>query len=135
VWVTDGTSAVTRLALATGAVLGRTEAAGVPNWTASDAAHFWTSSTTTGQVVVLDATTKKVVGTAAVGGKPVDGDALNDVAWFPDRQTTEVIGVDATGAVVARHGTGLADPFVLSAYQGRLWVGDFGGTDLVGLTP
>jgi hypothetical protein len=86
-------------------------------------------------VVVVAAATGKAVGTAAVGGRPVDGDVLDGVAWFPDRQTTEVVGVDAAGTVVGRHGTGLADPFVLSAFGGRLWVGDFGGTDLLSLAP
>jgi YVTN family beta-propeller protein len=108
---------------------------GIPSWTASSSSHVWTASTSTGQVAVIDATSRKVVKTVAVGGKPVDGDVVDGVAWFPDRDTTEVVGVDATGALVGRHGTGLADPFVLSAYAGRLWVGDFGGTDLLGLTP
>lgn len=105
-----------------------------PTWTAWDDTHVWLSDTPGGKVVVLDVRSGAVLGTADVGGRPADGDVLDGVAWFPDRSSGEVVGVDATGKVVGRHQTGLTDPFVLDSHDGKLWVGEFGGTRVAVLT-
>ena len=54
---------------------------------------------------------------------------------MPNRDTHEVTGVDATGHIIGRYATGLADPFVVCAWNGRLYVADFGGTDVLSFRP
>jgi hypothetical protein len=81
-------------------VTGRLPVGVVATWTAWDDQHLWLSATPLGKVVVLDLRSGKVWGTADVGGRPADGDVLDGVGWFPDRDSGDVVGVDATGTVV-----------------------------------
>lgn len=127
-WVADGSTDVVKVDPRTSRVVGRVSVGLTSTWTAFDEGHVWVSDTSGGKVAVLDSATGRLLGTATTGGRPADGDAVNDVAWFPDRDNGSVVGVDITGAVAGRHAVGLNDPFVVDSVGTTLWVGDFAGT-------
>jgi YVTN family beta-propeller protein len=127
-WVADGSTDLVAVDPRTSRVVSRVPVGVHTTWTAYDEAHVWVSDTPEGKVAVVDTATRKVVGVATTGGRPADGDAVDGVAWFPDRDHGSVVGVDASGTVVGRHAIGLTDPFVLDAVGTTLWVGDFAGT-------
>ncbi len=68
-----------------------------------------------------------------VGEKPADGSVVAGVAWVPD-QDGDLYAI-RDGALTGPWPTGLANPFVLAGYRGRIWVVDFLGTDVVSFDP
>ena len=70
-----------------------------------------------------------------VGAQPNDGDVLGGAAWFPDAHGS-LYRVSADGRTVAGPWRlPAANPFTLAAYAGRLWIANFGGTDVLVVNP
>jgi YVTN family beta-propeller protein len=108
---------------------------GKPAWTAYHGGTVWVGDQAAGTVLTISATTGKITGRARVGAQPNDGDVLGGAAWFPDTDGS-LYRVSADGRTVAGPWKlPAANPFTLAAYDGRLWIANFGGTDVLVVNP
>jgi YVTN family beta-propeller protein len=108
---------------------------GKPAWTAYHGGTVWVGDQAAGTVLTISAATGKITGRARVGAQPNDGDVLGGAAWFPDAHGS-LYRVSADGRTVAGPWKlPAANPFTLAAYDGRLWVANFGGTNVLVVNP
>jgi len=108
---------------------------GKPAWTAYHGGTVWVGDQAAGTVLTISAGTGKITGRARVGARPNDGDVLGGAAWFPDAHGS-LYRVSADGRTVAGPWKlPAANPFTLAAYDGRLWIANFGGTDVLVVNP
>ncbi len=125
VWVGLGDRGIAGIDVATGRVTHRVKAAAA-GWTAYDGDTVWVN--VGAQTWRLDGRTGKVTGRFDVGETPADGSVVGG----------DVIVPDQGGALYRIHGdqvtgpfhSGLANPFVLVGYRGRIWSVDFLGHDV-----
>ena len=135
VWVANSSSGtISRIDGQTLAVR-QVRCGGSPAWTAYDAGTVWVGDTAAGQVLRLDATTGRVVARVKVGPTPNDGDVFGGSVWFPDNNGGLYRIDEKTLAVSGPFSLHAQNPFVVSGYDGRLWVADFGGTDTIEVDP
>lgn len=135
VWVAHQNGDLLAIDPGTGKVTVRTSIGTAANWTAAHGDDLWVGGRTTNVVVRVDARTGRVVARYDIGALPLDGDVVDGVAWFPDRTgSIHQLPLDpaSSGRVLD---SGVGWPFVIAGYGGRIWVPDFGGTDLVRLDP
>jgi len=141
VWVTNkGDGTVSRIDPATLRV--RTvSVGGQPTWvafTGPAGASWWAADGATNDVVEFSGTSGRVIRKMSTTSLPNDGDVLDGVVWVPDFGGRLWAWSAATGRPVGRGSWKLPDvanPFVLAAGFGRLWVVDYKGTDLLELNP
>jgi YVTN family beta-propeller protein len=141
VWVTNkGDGTVSRIDPATLRV--RNVSVGEqPTWvayTGPGGATWWAADGGVNEVVELDGHTGKVRRKLPTTSPPNDGDVLGGVVWVPALGGHVYGWSTATGKPIGRGSWDLpnvANPFVLAAGFGRLWVVDFKGTDLLELDP
>ncbi len=117
------------------AVTVRTSIGEQANWTAARGSDLWVGGRQTNQVVRVDARTGKVVARYDVGALPLDGDVVDGVAWFPDKEgKIHELPEDpeAPGRVLD---SGVGWPFVIAGFDGLIWAADYTGTDLVRIDP
>ena len=135
VWVANyGDGTVSRIDLSSQRV--RTlKLGGSPAWTAYAGSTVWVGDQSAGQLVRIDARTGTVVARVKVGGTPNDGDVLGKYVWFPDKSGS-LYRISRTGNQVSGpYPLQAANPFTLAAYDGRLWIANFGGTDVLEVNP
>ncbi|MDQ1686572.1 MAG: hypothetical protein QOC82_3309, partial [Frankiaceae bacterium] len=99
---------------------------------------WWAADGGVDQVVQLDGRTGRVLRRLSTTALPNDGDVVGGVVWVPGFGGRVYGWSAATGRPVGRGSWPLpsvANPFVLAAGFGRLWVVDFKGTDLLELDP
>lgn len=108
---------------------------GSPAWTAYAGSSVWVGDQAAGQVVRINARTGAVVARIKVGRTPNDGDVLGKYVWFPDKSGA-LYRISRTGNQVSGpYPLHAANPFTLAAYDGRLWIANFGGTDVLIVDP
>jgi DNA-binding beta-propeller fold protein YncE len=88
-----------------------------------------------GQSVQIDAKTRKVLRHSMIGPTPNDPDVLDGGVWFPDKNGSLYRVGQRDGAVTGPWKLGGANPFIAAAWDGRLWIADFGGTDVLVVDP
>lgn len=133
IWVTNkGDGTISRIDPAT--LKRRTTALGSgPSWTAWGDGRLWVSET--GQIDQVDVATGHSVRQVTLSGQPNDGDIVGRDVWVSDASGT-LHELDAvSGKPLGAWPLGLADPFVLAGYAGKLWVVDFKGTNLEEIDP
>lgn len=108
---------------------------GSPSWTAADSDTVWIGDQGTGQIVRLDARSGRIVRRIDVGPTPNDGDVLDGGVWFPDKGGSLYRLDLRTDAVSGPFPLGAGNPFVVSGYDHRLWIADYGGTDTIVVDP
>ncbi len=131
VWVGAGEAGIVGIDTRTSRVTHRIHTPGAAGWTAYDARHVWVN--VADSVWELDAGTGRVVARRAAGAQPEDGSVLDGVAWVPDKDSR--LRRYGPGASPKPFASGVANPFVLAAYRGMVWVVDFAGTDVVRIDP
>ena len=70
-----------------------------------------------------------------VGPTPNDGDVFDGAVWFPDKAGSLYRLDQRTDAVTGPFALTAGNPFVVSGYDDRLWIADFGGTDTIVVDP
>ena len=110
---------------------------GRPAWTGYDGSQLWVGTVVNGagEAVQIDATTRKVVRHSAIGPTPNDPDVLGGGVWYPDKNSSLYRVDETNGKVTGPWPLGLTNPFVAAAFDGRLWIADFGGTDVIVVDP
>jgi YVTN family beta-propeller protein len=105
---------------------------GQPAWTGYDGDQVWVGTVIggVGQSVQIDAKTRKVLRHSTIGPSPNDPDILGGGVWYPDKNGSLYRVGEQDGAVTGPWKLGATNPFVASAFDGRLWIADFGGTDV-----
>lgn len=138
VWVANqGDGTVSRID-ATGRRVRSLQVGGRVAWTAYDGSRLWVGTVADdgkGESVQIDAPTAKVLRRSVIGPTPNDPDVLAGGVWWPDKDGSLYrVGVD-DGVVSGPWKLGAANPFVAAAFDGRLWIADFGGSDVVVVDP
>jgi streptogramin lyase len=110
---------------------------GQPAWTGYDGDTLWVGTVLdgVGQSVQVDARTRKVLRHSVIGPTPNDPDVLGGGVWFPDKNGSLYRVGEQDGAVTGPWKLGGANPFVAAAWDGRLWIAEFGGTDVLVVDP
>jgi DNA-binding beta-propeller fold protein YncE len=137
VWVTNqGDSSVSRID-PTGRRVVELKTGGRTAWTGYDGDQLWVGQTVNGagESVQIDARTRKVVRHSAIGPTPNDPDVLAGGVWWPDKDGSLYRVDERSGAVTGPWPLGASNPFVAAAYDGRLWIADFGGSDVIVVDP
>jgi len=135
IWVADsGSGSVSRIDQSTLKVT-TIDFGGQPYWTAYQADTVWIGDQASGEIARIDARTGRITNRAKVGSAPNDGDASGGFVWFPDKDGSLYRLNVATNAVAGPFAIDAANPFVVSSYEGRLWIADFGGTDTIVVDP
>ena len=136
VWVGLGDQGIAAIDTRTGTVSDTIATDGSAGWTAYDDDHVWVNVGST--VVQVDPASATITRTVPVGDRPLDGTVADGrvwvgdggadgaLYWFPvDGEETQAMSVPST----------VQKPFVAAELDGRLWVVDFIGTDVVQLDP
>ena len=118
----------------TGAVATRWTVPGDPTWLALDGKTLWASLTAQHLLVALDTVTGVVTVTTAAGAEPLDPGASQGRVYVPDHSAETLTWADTSG----NHGT-IPLPrkgfWVAEVAEGDVWVLDFGGSDVLRMTP
>jgi YVTN family beta-propeller protein len=104
-----------------------------PSWTAWDADSLWIASL--GGMRRIDLASGRSAQRVALPGQPNDGDIVDGTVWVADQDGRLDALSAGTGKRLGRWPTGLTNPFVIAAYDGLLWVVDFGGTRVLAIDP
>lgn len=138
VWVTNqGDGTVSRID-ATGRHVRSLKVGGRVSWTAFHGDRLWVGSVSesgAGQSVQIDASAGKVVRRSPIGPTPNDPDVLAGGVWWPDKNGSLYRVGEQDGLVTGPWPLGAANPFVAAAFDGRLWIAAFGGSDVVVVDP
>ncbi len=135
VWVADnGDGTVTRIDTRTLRVR-KVKIGGSPAWTAYAGSTIWVGDQADGQVVRINARTGTAVARIKVGPTPNDGDVLGKYVWFPDKSGALYRISRTSNQASGPYPLHAANPFTLAAYDGRLWIANFGGTDVLIVNP
>ena len=110
---------------------------GRPAWTGYDGNRLWVGTVVDGkgQSVQIDALTRKVMRRSQIGPTPNDPDVLGGGVWYPDKDGSLYRVDQISGQVTGPWPLGAANPFVAAAFDGRLWLADFGGSDVTVVDP
>jgi len=108
---------------------------GSPAWTAYAGSTVWVGDQTAGTIVRINARTATIVARIKVGRTPNDGDVLGSSVWFPDKGGGLYRISRTSNRVSGPYPLHAADPFTLAAYDGRLWIANYGGTDVLVVSP
>jgi len=137
VWVTNQGDGTVSSIDPTGRQVRNITIGGRPAWPGYDGDHLGVGTTVegVGQSVEIDAKTRKVLRRSPIGPTPNDPDLLAGGVWWPDKDGSIYrVGV-SDGAVTGPWPLGASNPFVAAAFDGRLWVADFGGSDVIVVDP
>jgi YVTN family beta-propeller protein len=138
VWVTNQSDGTVSRIDPTGRHVRTVTVGGRVAWTAADGHWLWIGSLTNGgpgQSVQIDAAIGKVVRRSPIGPTPNDPDVLDGGVWWPDKNGSLYRVGEQDGAVTGPWPLGAANPFVAAAFDHRLWIAAFGGSDVVVVDP
>lgn len=135
VWIGSQTGFVSRIDVATNAVTNMKTP--VPaTWATFDRDSVWFSYTAGSGIVKIDAKSGKIAAIIPTADRPTDGDVLNGAVWIAHWGDGSLAKIDPnTNATLARVPTNVANPFVIAAHAGSLWITAFAGTDVVRIDP
>jgi YVTN family beta-propeller protein len=132
VWVGAGAQGIVSIDTKTSKVVDEIGTSDLAGWTAYDGDHVWINVGPS--VVDVDATTGKAGPPIALGAKPEDGTVVGGDVWVGDRSGVLYRFPESGGPAVEVPST-VGDPFVAAELDGKLWVVDFSGTDVVQIDP
>lgn len=137
VWVANQGDGTISSIDATGKHVQALKVGGQPAWTGYDGDRLWVGSVVNGagQSVEIDAKARKVLRRSTIGPTPNDPDVLGGGVWYPDKNGSLYRVGQADGVVSGPWKLGAKNPFVAAELDGKLWIADFGGTDVFVVDP
>lgn len=110
---------------------------GAPGWTAYDGDNVWVANNPDHAVQRIDAGSGRVVARIPLTTTTdiSDGDVLDGRVYFPCTDGTVYVIDERTNRQSGAYPSGLAYASTLAAYDGRLWLVDYQGTELEELDP